>query len=130
MKVKKNIVGVFLIILIFLCPVAAQDKTNNQQIHKSMKQSDALFERFSRKCERRTKKAERRFGRYERKMNNGTQEDMSGCAGNQEAGRGTGKEPMLDSLRLVHEFAEFAGLPTSDANIKRAQKQAKMSKLF
>ena len=89
-----------------------------------MSQSDAILDRFSRKCERRTKKAERRFERYEKKIQN-----VKGYAPDEvkKPEAGSGKEPLLDSLRLIYGFAEFAGIENQKSKIDNAQKQLNTS---
>jgi len=119
MQIKKNIWRIFLIFLMNLCMVFAQEKAIDQKIHKSIEQYNAMLESFSSKCERRTKKAEQRFGRYERKMNTGRQDSLRFY----DIQNGTGKEPLLDSLKLVYGFADYTGLSASDKSLNCAQQQ-------
>jgi hypothetical protein len=101
-----------------------------------MEQSNSLLDLFSAKCERRTQKAEKRFARYERKMNKiaGSQNPNDTVSGerskfldekslSKEFKTGLGKEPVLDSLRLIHGFAEFAGMSDHQKTLSRAQRQ-------
>ena len=120
MQIRKIIWGISLVFLMNLCMVDAQEKATDHKIHKSMEQSDAMLERFSRKCERRTQKAERRFGRYERKMNTEILQDSARFSSIQ---NGMGKEPLLDSLKLVYGFADYTGLSASDKSLNCAQQQ-------
>ena len=101
-------------------PVSAQTAGNRQAVQQSMEKSNTILDKFSSKCERRTQKAEKRFARYEKKIQehknskiidplNGTalnevnQESLNQL--NQKSTNGLGKEPLLDSIRLVYGFA-------------------------
>ena len=129
-----------------LHPVTAQTEDNRQAVRKSIERSNTILDRFSRKSERRTKIAERRFARYEKKMNsvegfavqkvqdNSSRDDESsnGTAPNDvhqksilnpiqdknQKSEGSGKEPLLDSLRLIHDFVEYSGISLGEANRK------------
>jgi hypothetical protein len=103
----------------------AQEKID-RQIRKSMEKSNVTLDRFSRKSERRTKKAERRFDRYEKKIikRNGIDKIESDRlleprrarrrqTSNQKLETNLGKEPLLDSLRLINGFAAHADIPNN-----------------
>ena len=106
----------FLIAFLIVYPVKCQEY-NDQTTQETIAKTNVTLDRFSRKCERRTKKAEQRFARYERKMmkphpnppQNGEREKPC-LAPRQNEERGHGKEPLLDSLRLLHGFAGYADI--------------------
>ena len=136
-------ISILIIGLLIVSSVHAQE-TTGQKTRQAKEKSDGLLDRFSRKCERRTKKAERRFNRYERKMaktskqETSKQETSKPESSKQESlhqeSSGLGKEPFLDTLRLVYAFADNAGLlpdqaskNKTDASINRAQRQLDVS---
>ena len=127
MKIKYiNIIIVFTVFLM-VCPTHAQEDIDQQTRH-AIEKNETKLGKFSRKCERRTKKAERRFDRYERKMTgNSKTENKKTETKNQ---TGLGKEPLLDTLLLIHGFAEHTGLlpeqsqtGKSNERLNRAQQQ-------
>jgi len=106
---------------LILCHVQGQENPD-QKLRQGIEKSNAMLDNFSRKCERRTKKAERRFERYERKIDakitkntkiTGIKQDslrFIGVQKSQESRNGLGKEPLLDSLRLIYGFADYTGI--------------------
>ena len=126
MKTNCLHIGILFISSLISFPAVGQEKVDPQSVVRTIEKSDALLERFTRKCEKRTQKAERRFERYERKMT--SERATSDRVTND--GTGAGKEPLLDSLRLVYGFAGDAGLLPEPAltnraneNLTRAQQQ-------
>ena len=95
---------------------AATVLSNHHTIQKSIKKNNAMLDKFSNKCERRTQKAEKRFARYERKMtgNKETSSSQPSTKSNFKPetsnSTGLGKEPLLDSLRLIYGFTDYAGI--------------------
>ena len=124
-------VNVFIFFWMIFCPVIAQEEDNQQSIDKTIRKNDTMLQRFSRKCEKRTKKAERRFERYEKKIqkthDSKNHKDFVFVVQekplNQDSRNGLGKEPLIDSLRLVYGFTDFTKHSTSNKSFTRAQKQ-------
>jgi len=122
--------GILFFCFLIATPVFGQE-INDQKTRQIIRKSDVLLDRFSRKCERRTKKAERRFCRYEQKIqksnNSKTPKDSVKSSNpeilNQESRTGLGKEPLLDSLRLIYGFADYTGSSAPKGSLSRAQHQ-------
>ena len=121
-----------------VCRLTAQTADNRPEALQTMEQYNAMLNKFSRKCERRTKKAERRFNRYERKLTKKNKEtseisNNEPVTQNPKPENSLGKEPLLDSLRLVYGFAEHTGtssqstkkneLSSGQKSLNRAQQQ-------
>jgi len=106
-----------LVICLICLPLTAQTAGNRHAVQQCISQNNAMLDHFSQKCERRTKKAEKRFARYERKMTKSDSQPET------QKSNGLGKEPLLDSLRLVYGFAEYTGVSKNQKSITRAQQQ-------
>ena len=112
-------IGILFLGFLIAFPVHGQEN-NDRRIRQTMEKSEALLEKFSRKCERRTRKAEQRFERYERKMTGSKQAgDIMASAS-----KGVGKEPLLDSLRLVYGFSCFTGIAGEQQLVSRSLTRA------
>ena len=136
-------IGILFFVLLISIPVCGQEN-NDHRTRQIIKNSDALLDRFSRKCERRTKKAERRFERYERKMTKKYDskkqkfqdsisiESLNQKSSNQNFSHALGKEPLLDSLRLIYGFAGYSGISDevqpANGSFTRAQQQLNVTR--
>lgn len=135
-------------IMLISFPVLSQEKVGKQLIDKSIRKGNALLDDFSDKCARRTQKAGKRFERYERKMMKAAESKRLKSKGDSlsaaqdtafkpkareiiaNEAQNLGKEPLLDSLRLISGFSGYAGLSPdrqltgkTKESIDRAQQQ-------
>lgn len=110
-----------------------QKRIDRSVVSGQIQQNSAVLDRFAAKCEKRTEKALRRMQRYEEKLaksviskqlsvnsdqlavnsgqltNGQENNNITPREGPGEASS-TGREPLLDSLRLAYGFAQQAGL--------------------